>query len=341
MERHHDVSILIATNRGERDYLKTVVAIAKGCPANISVEVIVIRNSCGAGESRCSIGPSVTLALLSEPIAGKSNALNRGLMEASGEVVLFTDDDVVPSRNWVKRYFQAAFAHRQDDLFCGPILPLYPEGTPAWIPAHSYAGILYAHFLPRPTEGSLLPGVIPFGPNFAVRRKSIGNLKFLLTLGPSLENGPLMGEDVDFTSALRDRLCVTTESRGFRYLPECSVAHVIAPYRLEFRWMMERFFQLGRSRAIRFDRSSHLTSRPSLLHPSGISEPARAVTEGGELNFYCGQLHECLTQGKLDRTEYLSELLHRMNVTNHAHYYSPSMVDHMKTRWVHYHYNSA
>jgi len=175
----------------------------------------------------------------------------------------------------------------------------------------------------------LAAGVVPFGPNFAVRKEAIRGLKFRLNLGPSAVNGALMGEDVDFTALVRDRVCITTESRGFRYLPECAVAHLISPDRLEVLWMMERFFQLGRSRAIRFDRSSHISNRPALLHPIDVAEPERAVIEGGELNFYYGQYYECTMQGKSERAAYFKEILTLMRIEKHSNYYSPSMAAHV------------
>ena len=40
---------------------------------------------------------------LYEGRAGKSNALNTGLATAQGEVLLFTDDDVVPAKDWLEK----------------------------------------------------------------------------------------------------------------------------------------------------------------------------------------------------------------------------------------------
>jgi glucosyl-dolichyl phosphate glucuronosyltransferase len=76
-------------------------------PSSTSVEVIVVDNGSTdqtrnilADWSQADTG--VDRHVLFEPMAGKSRALNRALRHAGGDVLLFTDDDVLPPNNWIE-----------------------------------------------------------------------------------------------------------------------------------------------------------------------------------------------------------------------------------------------
>lgn len=45
---------------------------------------------------------------VAEPQAGKSRAVNAGLRHAKGNLTLFTDDDILPTPDWLVHYASAA-----------------------------------------------------------------------------------------------------------------------------------------------------------------------------------------------------------------------------------------
>src|SRR3989338_5901430 len=63
-----------------------------------------------------------------EPKQGKAFAINKGIGEAKGEILAFTDDDAVVDELWLWNIFECFKVHRCDGL-CGRILPEYPQGT--------------------------------------------------------------------------------------------------------------------------------------------------------------------------------------------------------------------
>lgn len=101
------VSVLVSTcNRCEKlrmllDTLKT-----NGLAGLTETEVLVIDNNSSdatkqvVAEFTSSENPQFRYLFESKP--GKSRALNAGIREARGEIIAFTDDDCIPSPNWVE-----------------------------------------------------------------------------------------------------------------------------------------------------------------------------------------------------------------------------------------------
>ena len=99
------VSVVICT-RDRPDSVRTTLRSILGCnyPSE-RFEVIVVDN---ASESDAAVsvaepefGGDVTIRVLREPEPGLSNARNKGLESATGEIVVFADDDVEVDRDWL------------------------------------------------------------------------------------------------------------------------------------------------------------------------------------------------------------------------------------------------
>ena len=64
---------------------------------------------------------------------GISHARNRGIKEAKGEIIAFTDDDVIVDKHWIQNIEKAFKEH--DDVACvgGKILPIWEISKPKWL----------------------------------------------------------------------------------------------------------------------------------------------------------------------------------------------------------------
>jgi glycosyltransferase involved in cell wall biosynthesis len=175
-----------------------------------------------------------------EPRPGKSRALNRALDIARGQVVAFTDDDVLLSPVWLREYLRGSRLYPDAAVFCGPIVPAFPPGVPAWLAEHEFSHAAFARFEPRTPEGLLPAPALPFGPNFAIRRSRAQGMRFSLELGPS-ERGSFMCEDVEFVGRFRRR------GEQMIFLPAASVTHRIRDELTRLPVLFDRAFYLGRS----------------------------------------------------------------------------------------------
>jgi GT2 family glycosyltransferase len=274
------LSVLIAT-RNRASLLETAletIAAQEDAPA---WEAIVVDNGSSdeTPELLARLARHLPIVALHEPRPGKSRAMNLALTAASGEFILFTDDDVRPSPRWFAELYAAWRAHPHADVFCGPIIPEFPADTPAWVRTFPFGGPAFSDFRPNLPAGPLPPSWLPFGPNFAVTRQALSGMAFRVDLGPS-EPDSLMSEDMEFMEELQRR------SKAFFFVPAASVIHCIRRELTMVPVLLERAFALGRSEVIR-GKLPELRSRPL----------AQARSQGGfalgcAVSFLCGQLFE-------------------------------------------------
>src|SRR5262245_23863246 len=99
--------------------------------------VIVVDNN--SADETCSVIASrvknypVKLIYLFEPRQGKSKALNTGLAATDAEIVIFTDDDVRVSDEWVEASCRVMLADPSIDYTGGPVMPIWEQPRPSWL----------------------------------------------------------------------------------------------------------------------------------------------------------------------------------------------------------------
>jgi GT2 family glycosyltransferase len=321
MSHSLDISVIVATCQRPDSLERAVHSIQAAWPTQ-SCELIVVENGSNSSSGLLSrLGFDTGNSLyLSSPVANKSQALNTALDLCRGNLIVFSDDDVIVSRDWLSELFRISSERPDEFLFCGPVVPDWPCEAPAWIKTHPGCCVAFGDFQPKLPEGRLPLPYTPIGSNFAVPRQAVGNLRFRLDLGPSQANGDLMCEDTAFVDELRDRNFVYYSTVECTFAPKASVRHIIAPHKLEFPWLMRRAYSLGRSHVISFRRIAHLAPKVFCMTMSEFCDPPMALTCGAELNFYCGQLEQWKRQDDTCNAAYLCELLRRMRVDDRLDY---------------------
>ena len=100
------VSVILCTCNRSAALRQTLEALGRvRIPRDWNVELIVVDNA--STDDTAIIVKNATLErmevrYLHEPRKGKCHALNAGLALARGEFILFTDDDVLPSEEWLE-----------------------------------------------------------------------------------------------------------------------------------------------------------------------------------------------------------------------------------------------
>jgi glucosyl-dolichyl phosphate glucuronosyltransferase len=193
------VTIIICTyNRSEslRDTLDSFRKMV--VPQGIKWEVLVVDNNSKDDtkhvvDNFIKKNNSITINYLFEPIQGKSHALNKGIQTANSEFIVFTDDDVVVDKDWLKIICET-FIKFNADCVGGRIFPIWGAKRPDWL-KDSLLNILAILDLGcECIEFKNGDNIMLYGANFAFRKKFFNDHGLFDTkLGPKGAFG--RGED--------------------------------------------------------------------------------------------------------------------------------------------------
>jgi glycosyltransferase involved in cell wall biosynthesis len=220
-----NITVIITTYNNKKRLKVTLNHFDKATKnEKIVWEIIVVDNNSedGTREVVKSYEPCLPIKYLFEPKQGKTRAQNTGLDAAQGELIVFTDDDVKPSNNWLNAYWEAYRSRPEGYYFGGPVESEY-EGAPPdedllRITMPSVSGL---DFGSQPHK--LADGQAFIGPNWACPERYIQDVgKFNEELGPNPSNDNVdAGDETEMMARL--------ESRGLSgwYVPEAKVKHYV------------------------------------------------------------------------------------------------------------------
>jgi glycosyltransferase involved in cell wall biosynthesis len=173
-----------------------------------------------------------------ESRTGKAYAMNTAIEKARGELVIFTDDDILADQNWLLGIWEGAKRWPNHSVFGGKILPHFPTDIVKFDLEHRLvrSALVIADWgLP---EGEYKSSMV-WGPNFAIRSHILeAGFRFNTDLGPAGERS-IMGDETEFVYRL--------EQAGHApvYLPEALVHHQIRPEQLSMEWLRRRVASSG------------------------------------------------------------------------------------------------
>ena len=297
-----DASVIIPTRNRALPLSTTLDLFERLDTTSLAWELLVVDN--GSTDHTTAVvserSGRLPIRLLQQPTPGKNRALNQAIPEARGELIVMTDDDVVPVVGWLRDLVAAARRNPDYEVFAGPVVPRLPPTCPAWLRDHPFTAIAYARFTPNVPEGPL-GDMSPHGPNYAVRKHRLQQVRYKENIGASGPNDrsyPL-GDETEVLRRLRQN------GKPAYYVPSAIVEHRIEPGQLELRWLLNRAFRAGRGHvciAPDFD-SPRLFGAPRYLWRRLVTEAARyylaidrrfpsRFNAGLQLEFVRGMLHQ-------------------------------------------------
>jgi glycosyltransferase involved in cell wall biosynthesis len=296
-----DASVILATRDRGALLAQTIAHLARQTVGNLSWEVIVVDN--GSTDHTQAVLAAATgqlpLHSLTEPSPGKNRALNRALTAARGELLIFTDDDVIADPAWIANLVAAARRWPEATIFGGRILLAFPPGTPEWLKQPIHGAMNFARYSPAEPEGPTAH--LPNGPNFAVRACALQGLRYREDIGPQAGTAYAMGSETELIVRLRD------SGAGMVYVPSATVQHVVQPGQLTDRYLLGRSYRLGRgqvrNRQSHHEAAAFLLGVPRYLWRSALASGLgylaslplgrrRRLSQGLRFFFYLGCISE-------------------------------------------------
>ncbi|HQH27641.1 MAG TPA: glycosyltransferase, partial [Oligoflexia bacterium] len=215
-------------------------------PPALDWELLVVNNNCSDDTDGIISRHEAFLPLrrLFEPTLGKTYACNSALDSATGDLLVWTDDDVLVEPDWIAAYASAAERWPGNSYFGGPVIPWYESPPPAWVNENLdlLKGMLTLRDLAI-EEGLFPENEMPFGANMALRREAFSNFRFNPALGP-IGGSLVMCEETSLFLQLRKN-----GDRGV-WVPQAKVRHFVPQTRMtrEYLWTWARGYGRGITR---------------------------------------------------------------------------------------------
>jgi glycosyltransferase involved in cell wall biosynthesis len=212
-------------------------------------DVLVVDNN-SSDETRAVVAAlaaeyPVPLSYAFEARQGKSYALNTGIAQSHGDVLVFTDDDVLVGPDWLDAACSVLDRQHNIDYAGGPVRPIWGAAPPPWLDQQRgdlWGTLAILDYGPAPFVFEQRQRV-PLGANMAVRRRLIERIGgFHPELGR--RGRSLLGqEQAEFFARGR-----ASGARG-AYVPAMEVRHHVPPERLTRRYFRRWWYWKGVSRA--------------------------------------------------------------------------------------------
>lgn len=155
-------------------------------PNHIDFEIIIVNNNCSDNTDEIIKKYTSVLPIrqLLETRQGLSNARNCAIDYASGDYLIWTDDDVLVDSGWLAAYVRAFRAFPHAAFYGGPITPWYASEPPRWVNDH--INMLSGPFVILDLGRAVRPlqdDEEPFGANMAFRMEILRETRFDPALG--------------------------------------------------------------------------------------------------------------------------------------------------------------
>jgi len=254
------VAVVICTRNRAESLRPTLVSIGNTTiPSGWTIQLLVVDN--GSTDHTCAVirevrmTNTIDLRYVLEPKPGQCHARNTGLRETSGDIILFTDDDIRVPNNWIIAMCQPFLDETVDAVQGGVIFPVHYGPAFERSPLCSYRSWFASTEELDPVRPSRLVGA-----NMAFRRRVLEKVP-----GFDIELGP--GALGFFDETLFSWQLLATGHKLLGAL-DVTVEHHFDLSRLTSDGLLDLARKFGRSHAFVFHHWEHQRSRlllPRLL----------------------------------------------------------------------------
>jgi glycosyltransferase involved in cell wall biosynthesis len=231
------LTLIVPTYRRPADLQRCLESVQRQTLADF--ELIVVDNASDAQLATrvadFNLHARVPASYVPEPNLGLHNARHAGVRAATGDILVFTDDDATFDPDWLCAYSRRFDDHPEMAAAGGPARPVWEVPPPAWVPAYMRtqpAMFPILSLLEPFDEFRLTPDGYFFGVNMAIRRE------VLLEVGgfnPDSFGSAWLG---DGETGLNRKLWQRHLLIG--YLPEAVVYHHVPAERMTLEYFRRR-----------------------------------------------------------------------------------------------------
>ena len=227
-----DISLIICT-RNREDMIEELLSSAKNQSFQ-NYEVLVVDDGTNF-KTKEILSKYPHFTYIEGDKKGLAEARNKGVKSSTGKIIVFVDDDVVFSEDYLTKVMNC-FNTTEADFIGGKthIKSLSPK--PEWIDGPLLGVLAFSDYGDELKEYDNYSKHVPYGCNMAIRREILEKIEGFSSSNRSLEN-----EDVIIGNKLRNMGC------KLFYCPEMFLYHKMPPDRLNYKYYKKRYYSQGKS----------------------------------------------------------------------------------------------
>ena len=238
------ISIAICTWNRSRLLRQTLDSLlAMEIPTDVDWEIVLVdnRSTDDTVDVIEAFQDKLPIQYVFEEKQGHSVSRNTAIHKATGDYILWTDNDVKVSENWLLAYVKGFRKYPGTAFFGSKIIPLFEQPKPSWIEATwtKCKPVFAARDLGEEPL-ALGNGTYPYGANFAVRAEIQKEFCFNTNLGRSAK-GMLGDDEIDVLKKI-DRA-----GHSGMWIPDAPVWHIIPSDRATTQYIADYFVGQGQT----------------------------------------------------------------------------------------------
>lgn len=234
------VSVITCSHRIDRypDLVEAIESLVAQTYKDLEL-IVVVDGDEALYDQIMKDGVPADKVISNETNVGLSESRNRGVDVASGEVIVFFDDDAVADRDWIKELVRM---YDEYDAIAagGKIVPLWIGGEMNFLPEEYYwlIGATHRGFAEGITEVRNT-----FGSNISFRAEVLDELGGFRGEMGVRGSGALQGEETEMCARMKRQF-----GKGVMYNSDAIVHHKIVSARTKVTFLMRRAFWQGYSK---------------------------------------------------------------------------------------------
>lgn len=208
-------------------------------PMGLSWELLVVDNNSTdltpMVVERFARNAAYPVRYIFEKRQGRSAALNAGIAHANGEIVVFTDDDVILHTDWIAN-LKRTFDECDCAAVAGRVVPQWNHAKPDWLEMDGHFAVTNFELGDERKEIK----IPPLGANSAFRKDMFKKYGlFRLDLGVSGSKHTITCDDTEFGERL------IRGGEKIVYCPTAIVYHPVDPHRTTKKYFLSWYYYNG------------------------------------------------------------------------------------------------
>tara|TARA_B110000902_G_scaffold194815_1_gene220833 strand:+ start:124 stop:1161 length:1038 start_codon:yes stop_codon:yes gene_type:complete len=233
-----DLSIIFATYHSEEILQKSLESYCE-IESNYQWELIIVDNA-NREETREIISlfkDKLPINFIEQSEPGKNNALNKAIPHAKGDLIWFTDNDILPNKNLIDQYVNHARNELDINIFGGKISP--DRLLPKWIDVSSPTIRAALGVLDMGEENKIIDADAFWGGNMLIRKNIFDQGVRFASKELLVVNNHITGSETELLTRLHK------SGHSAMYLKEPEVLHQIRDEQLKVTWLVKRAYKAG------------------------------------------------------------------------------------------------